>query len=158
MSNKPLDQAVRKWYQKKRYIIPAALVGFIWLSNGFGNSTPDTVKNYVSPVNQIQVVAPVTNQVREISPLNTSVKTPTVQGVTVTPPAKKIVSPAPAAEVPLSNDNTYINSRGNEVHSPAYAQSVPVGASAVCGDGTYSFSQSRRGTCSHHGGVSEWLN
>jgi hypothetical protein len=24
-------------------------------------------------------------------------------------------------------------------------------------DGTYSFSQSRRGTCSHHGGVAKWL-
>ena len=24
------------------------------------------------------------------------------------------------------------------------------------GDGTYSFSENRRGTCSHHGGVSRW--
>lgn len=62
------------------------------------------------------------------------------------------------ADVPLSNDNTYINSRGVEVHSPAYAPSVPAGATAICGDGTYSFSQSNRGTCSHHGGVSEWLD
>jgi len=60
------------------------------------------------------------------------------------------------AEVPLSNDNTYINSAGNEVHSPAYAPSIPPGASAQCNDGTYSFSQSRRGTCSHHGGVAQW--
>jgi hypothetical protein len=35
---------------------------------------------------------------------------------------------------------------------------VPAGASAVCGDRTYSFSASRRGTCSHHGGVREWLD
>jgi hypothetical protein len=34
---------------------------------------------------------------------------------------------------------------------------VPPGASARCADGTYSFSASRRGTCSHHGGVAEWL-
>jgi uncharacterized protein YgiM (DUF1202 family) len=33
----------------------------------------------------------------------------------------------------------------------------PSGASAVCRDGTYSFSAHRRGTCSHHGGVSIWL-
>lgn len=26
-----------------------------------------------------------------------------------------------------------------------------------CGDGTYSFSQNRRGTCSYHGGVAEWF-
>ncbi len=56
----------------------------------------------------------------------------------------------------LSNDNYYINSKGNKVHSPAYAPSKPAGASARCRDGTYSFSQSRRGTCSHHGGVAEW--
>jgi hypothetical protein len=32
-----------------------------------------------------------------------------------------------------------------------------VGATAQCGDGTYSFSRHARGTCSHHGGVSRWL-
>lgn len=56
----------------------------------------------------------------------------------------------------LSNDNYYINSKGNRVHSPAYAPSIPAGATAKCRDGTYSFSQSRRGTCSHHGGVATW--
>lgn len=61
------------------------------------------------------------------------------------------------ADVPLSNNNTYVNVDGNEVHSPAYAPSVPVGASAVCRDGTYSFSQHRSGTCSGHGGVARWL-
>jgi hypothetical protein len=34
--------------------------------------------------------------------------------------------------------------------------SVPVGATAKCADGTYSFSQHRSGTCSHHGGVVQW--
>jgi len=59
----------------------------------------------------------------------------------------------------LSNNNYYTNSVGNQVHSPAYTpdNSVPAGASAQCRDGTYSFSQSRRGTCSHHGGVARWL-
>ena len=33
----------------------------------------------------------------------------------------------------------------------------PIGVSALCKDGTYSYSQNRRGTCSHHGGVKEWL-
>jgi endonuclease YncB( thermonuclease family) len=35
--------------------------------------------------------------------------------------------------------------------------SVPGNASAICRDGTYSYSQHRRGTCSHHGGVLRWL-
>jgi hypothetical protein len=34
---------------------------------------------------------------------------------------------------------------------------VPAGASAQCRDGSYSFSQHRRGTCSHHGGVALWM-
>jgi hypothetical protein len=34
---------------------------------------------------------------------------------------------------------------------------IPPGASARCADGSYSFSASRRGTCSRHGGVAEWL-
>lgn len=51
----------------------------------------------------------------------------------------------------------YINSAGNKIQSPTYADSPPAGATAECRDGTYSFSQSRRGTCSHHGGVKRWL-
>jgi uncharacterized protein YgiM (DUF1202 family) len=33
----------------------------------------------------------------------------------------------------------------------------PAGASAICRDGTYSYSRNRSGTCSHHGGVRIWL-
>jgi hypothetical protein len=36
-------------------------------------------------------------------------------------------------------------------------RTTPSGASALCRDGTYSYSASRSGTCSHHGGVAEWL-
>lgn len=58
----------------------------------------------------------------------------------------------------LSNDRHYTNSDGQQVHSPANSPSgVPPGATAVCRDGTYSFSQHRSGTCSHHGGVAKWL-
>jgi hypothetical protein len=53
--------------------------------------------------------------------------------------------------------DTYINSFGEEVPRPRRSTSVPAGASARCRDGTYSFSRSRRGTCSHHGGVAQWL-
>lgn len=58
----------------------------------------------------------------------------------------------------LSNDRHYTNSDGQQVHSPAYSSGgIPAGATAQCNDGTYSFSQHRRGTCSHHGGVAKWL-
>jgi len=88
-----------------------------------------------------------------------------VQTTTTTNPpvhnqsAPKVTSVAPTAAQPviLSNNHHYTNSSGNLVHSPAKASSLPAGASAVCVDGTYSFSQHRQGTCSHHGGVSRWL-
>lgn len=68
--------------------------------------------------------------------------------------------PTPTSTVqpkPTSTSGTYTNSTGVTVKSPVVAPSAPVGASAKCKDGTYSFSQSRRGTCSYHGGVSLWL-
>lgn len=51
----------------------------------------------------------------------------------------------------------YINVDGHRVQSPTYYNSRPAGATALCRDGTYSFSRNRRGTCSHHGGVAKWL-
>lgn len=58
----------------------------------------------------------------------------------------------------FSNPNRYYtNSVGERVQSPTYYSNTPSGATAVCNDGTYSFSRSRRGTCSHHGGVRRWL-
>lgn len=46
---------------------------------------------------------------------------------------------------------------GHQVHRPVQASSAPAGASAQCRDRSWSFSESRRGTCSHHGGVARWL-
>ena len=40
----------------------------------------------------------------------------------------------------------------------AAATAPPPGATALCRDGTYSFSQHHSGTCSHHGGVARWLD
>lgn len=60
----------------------------------------------------------------------------------------------------LIEQGNYVNRDGVVVHSPAHTVSgaVPPGASAQCQDGSYSFSQHRRGTCSHHGGVQRWIN
>lgn len=51
----------------------------------------------------------------------------------------------------------YTNSQGERVQSPTYYPTAPAGATALCRDGSYSFSRIRRGTCSHHGGVAKWL-
>lgn len=60
---------------------------------------------------------------------------------------------------PAAQGRGYKNSQGVWVPSPQRTpgNEPPQGATALCRDGTYSFSQSRRGTCSHHGGVEQWL-
>lgn len=84
------------------------------------------------------------------------------------PPAASADAPRPdemrritgqPSEAELTSHKHYRTKDGHEVHSPARSthEQVPAGASAKCRDGTYSFSQHRRGTCSHHGGVSLWL-
>jgi hypothetical protein len=62
-----------------------------------------------------------------------------------------------AEETPVCTNGTYVNSAGSTVCSPEQSPTAPAGATAECGDGTYSFSESRSGTCSHHGGVAKWL-
>ncbi|MGJ3648198.1 DUF3761 domain-containing protein [Sphingomonas sp. GlSt437] len=51
----------------------------------------------------------------------------------------------------------YTARSGHRVHRPVFSRAVPAGASARCRDGTWSFSESHRGSCSHHGGVDRWL-
>lgn len=60
-----------------------------------------------------------------------------------------------AVSAPSCSRGYYKNVYGNCVHSPS---SSPVGATARCSDGTYSYSQSASGTCSHHGGVRTWIH
>jgi len=54
-------------------------------------------------------------------------------------------------------DDYYTAKSGHRVHRPVKADRPPAGATARCRDGSYSFSESRRGTCSWHGGVASWL-
>jgi hypothetical protein len=92
------------------------------------------------------------------SPVDT-ITTPVVNQVTV---IGTYVAPAPisthvSTPAPSCPNGTYVNSAGNTVCSPYASPSAPVGATAQCVDGTYSFSKTHSGTCSHHGGVATWL-
>ena len=68
-----------------------------------------------------------------------------------------LMSEKACAYMPSSRVRYYTNSSGQCVQSPTYYSSAPRGATARCVDGTYSFSKNRKGTCSHHGGVAQWL-
>jgi hypothetical protein len=71
------------------------------------------------------------------------------------PPANP---PSQQEQKPKCTDTgTYVNSKGETVKRPENCSAAPQGATAQCRDGSYSFSKSRSGTCSHHGGVAKWL-
>ncbi|HET6836644.1 MAG TPA: DUF3761 domain-containing protein [Gemmatimonadales bacterium] len=72
---------------------------------------------------------------------------------------RELLRTAPV-ENPVDPGRGYINSRGQWIPSPAQTidGQAPDGATARGRDGSYSFSQSRRGTCSWHGGVEDWLS
>lgn len=65
--------------------------------------------------------------------------------------------PAPVAE--RDTGRGYRNAFGEWVRSPTRTADgvAPPGATAECSDGSFSFSNTRRGTCSSHGGVARWL-
>lgn len=66
-------------------------------------------------------------------------------------------SQRPRRTSPPISGRSYINVDGVRVPSPVFSDTKPAGATARCRDGSYSFSQHRRGTCSYHGGVAEWF-
>jgi hypothetical protein len=163
----------RKWYQKKRYILPLGLFG---LFIAIGSIAPDTTTTQ-APVQNVQSKQQQGSEVKsetvalpaQLTPLQVQ-QTPSGQQENITPAAPPVEQQAKTVEAakptpsPVQQQQAtpppptyYTNVDGNKVQSPTKYDGVPAGASARCGDGTYSFSQNRRGTCSHHGGVAEWL-
>ncbi|AOY74211.1 hypothetical protein ARZXY2_4712 (plasmid) [Arthrobacter sp. ZXY-2] len=90
-------------------------------------STPATVTE-PAPV-QAAVPAPA-----DPAPAQAAVPAPAVQAPPAPAPAPAPAAPAPAAPAPAPGG----------------------GATALCNDGTLSYSATHRGTCSHHGGVAVW--
>lgn len=75
---------------------------------------------------------------------------------TIAPLPSIVATPSTTPVTASCGSGTYINSDGNCIPVPTHSSTVPIGASAQCSDGSYSYSQHRQGTCSHHGGVAVW--
>ncbi|WP_416405484.1 GmrSD restriction endonuclease domain-containing protein [Arthrobacter sp. LFS091] len=87
----------------------------------------------------------------EPAPAQAAVPTPAdpapAQAVVPAPVAPAPVVPAPVAPAPVAPAPA----------APAAPAPAPGGgATALCNDGTLSYSATHRGTCSHHGGVAVW--
>jgi hypothetical protein len=60
-----------------------------------------------------------------------------------------------AAAAYACNNWHYVNSSGHVVHSPSCGREH-LHQTAICRDGSVSFSEHHSGTCSHHHGVPRW--
>jgi resuscitation-promoting factor RpfB len=81
-------------------------------------------------------------------------KTLTKTEVTTAPISEVTAVGTYVAPTPVCANGSYTNVDGITVCSPS---NNPSGATARCVDGSYSYSLNHSGTCSHHGGVAEWL-
>jgi predicted lipid-binding transport protein (Tim44 family) len=139
--------------KNKLGIIAGGVVGFFLLTSIIGSTSSQTNK-------QVKIAPSSAQTSKQAAPQPQVAPAATETPVSAPAPAVEPAAPSPASSSSsLSNTNTYTNSSGNTVHSPASSTegTIPAGATAKCRDGTFSFSQHRSGTCSHHGGVSSWL-
>ncbi len=125
------------------------------LLGGRGESSGTSPSTAVPGATPAPVASPAPSPSPAIFVIPTPAASPSVTAQP-TPAVRRTV--APPVSVPDScGAGTYRNVDGDCVRRPVVSSTVPAGATARCQDGTYSFSQHRRGTCSHHGGVAEWL-
>ena len=70
---------------------------------------------------------------------------------------QKTETKAGKAETKTAKAETKAATKPAKAENKATASADANGATAKCKDGTYSHAASRRGACSRHGGVAEWL-
>lgn len=86
-------------------------------------------------------------------PVKTTTLIPT-RIITITPViTTKIVITTP---VPVKTTTPISQPTQEQIIQPRTYNPCTSGATAICGDGSLSYSAHRQGTCSHHGGVARW--
>ncbi|WP_414943950.1 DUF3761 domain-containing protein [Amycolatopsis sp. cmx-11-32] len=116
-------------------------------------STP--ISSWTPPTTTTSTPAPTPQQV--VPPTTAAVEVPKQ---VEPPPSRARPKTTPTAKAPNlaeCGSDYYRNTDGVCVHRPATGPGAADGATAICKDGSYSYSQNRRGTCSGHGGVRTWL-
>ncbi|MEU7782807.1 DUF3761 domain-containing protein [Amycolatopsis sp. NPDC049159] len=114
---------------------------------------------YQAPTSSVPATteAPATTSAAAAVPAAPQATTPQAVAPKASTPKPKAAPKTTAQAAPKPAEcgaDYYRNSDGNCVHRPS---DNPSGATALCKDGSYSYSQHRSGTCSGHGGVRTWL-
>jgi hypothetical protein len=117
---------------------------------------PPAATSSGQPVAQVHPSSPTSADTRTASPSHSPIASPSpspshLPSTSPTPapsPTPQAV-PAPAPPPPPAPP-------APPASQDPYPAATAAGASAVCADGTLSYSKTRSGTCSHHGGVHWW--
>ena len=134
------------------YLGIAALVGFGFLPDSEPSKTLEAPVPAITNVEQTPA-----EQSPETIPVVAEDIAEVIEKAEIVPEKVEPVKekPTPVVKDTAScGEDYYRNVDGNCIHRPS---DDPSGASAKCRDGSYSYSQNRRGTCSGHGGVAQWL-
>ena len=127
---------------KTKILLLTALFALVALAMACGNS-PANSNNAVKPANTV-ASTPIVVSTANSAPVNTS-------------PGNKM-SGTPATSMagnkpPMSTGAPNPAAADEPMNKVATTKKPPKGATAVCKDGTYSFSKTDAGQCSGHGGV-----
>jgi hypothetical protein len=136
-------RGVSRWKLASAGVVGLVFLGFI--GNAIGHQPPSNSTAQVAAVSptataQSEAARPAVVRTTP-SPTPTHPPSPSPSPTPTLAPSPP--PPAPATSAPVASTDPY----------PA---ATAAGASAVCADGSWSFSKTRSGTCSHHGGVHWW--
>lgn len=137
---------------KTRILLSLTLMSSFALAIACGGAATN-----VSNTNKTNTAANTSNSTNMMSNTASNTMSNTTNSMSNSPSNMAANKPANTAANTMSTKpaaNTAANAPANKV---ATTQKPPKGATAVCKDGTYSFSKTASGQCSGHGGVDKTL-